>query len=543
MFKFNLGRQRHFIRTRYESLVSLLSWRYAASLPNRESAAARQEFRQLLQQHSQDVSFYRTCADLQATYRFNFTPKLDHAAVEARSNTSVEAEENQLLDGLVHLLRHARFHPLSVSEERFATKESYRFSSSVAVKWHAYDNTLLSKKLGAIYPTKSMPASANRVWFFHRGVGLERRRGFFISEKINELLRRGIARLLDQTARSRRRLEATNDRLMVFLYARIADVFQIVRSTANRWRGKAKMAPLTNVAVPELSARMDSTPKAGTSGLSDSQKEEVQKVFDHALEKALCERQTLADYALSAWNLLTRVTLQEPSYEHVVVVYRKVDLELSSITPGEYAEEPNYKQLLPKGNPLNINIKVFRDVPMSDVELLLPDKRVFLAYSDIVQLGVMSTILVATSSDVLFIANSKAWLLAVIASASYSLRVLSRMYASWAYYTTLTDTVLGDQILAHGPPALGWIGVLAEEQLKKEMAILLLSIIELQHERKSAEYSIDDIMDKCRLVVQATCGDTVIFEPKEALDMLVKKQAISRRIDDTGVEWYRFKHE
>ena len=157
MIKFNLGRQRRFIQTRYESLVSLLSWRYAGMFPGKEPARARQDFRELLDKQSKLVSFQSLCAGLQATHRFHFAPKIDNVTVLARSHKSVEAEELRLLDGLLDLLHYARFHPLSESEERFATKESYRFSSSVSVKWKAYSDGLLSKRTGKVYVARDRP--------------------------------------------------------------------------------------------------------------------------------------------------------------------------------------------------------------------------------------------------------------------------------------------------------------------------------------------------------------------------------------------------
>ena len=392
------------------------------------------------------------------------------------------------------------------------------------------------------------PVSADRAWFFHRGVGLERRRGFFFTEKVNELLRRGSARLLERTAQSTQSVKsATNNSVFITkLNERIRDGAKALRIIMNRLRGKESTTPLTNVAIPELSSQMDETGTVANrpvsikvSEVKNNHTDKPAEVFDHTLEKALRDRQTLADYNLNTWNFLKRVTLQEPAYKDVVVVYRKVDLESSSIAPGEYSNEARYNQQLLAGNPMNINIRVFRDVPMSDIELLLPDKRVFLANSDLLQFGAMLTILAVTSSEVLVMSSSKAWLLAFVASGSYLLRVLSRMYASWAYYTTLTDTVLGDHIIAHGPPALGWLGVLAEDQLKKEMAIIYLSLIELGQKHGDKELSLEAVVAQCRLIVRSTLGENVLFEPTEAINALTKEGEIEQRVDDAGTTWYK----
>ena len=72
------------------------------------------------------------------------------------------------------------------------------------------------------------------------------------------------------------------------------------------------------------------------------------------------------------------ITLQEPSFKEVVVLYRskrnlKSTSSSSKSSPSKMSSEDRMKDILDRRN---LHLRCFRDIPMADLNLVFPDKKV-----------------------------------------------------------------------------------------------------------------------------------------------------------------------
>ncbi|GBG33759.1 Topoisomerase 1-associated factor 1 [Hondaea fermentalgiana] len=246
-------------------------------------------------------------------------------------------------------------------------------------------------------------------------------------------------------------------------------------------------------------------------------------VKDAALEHAMAARITLAEKALNPWNFLTYMTLQEVTYKDMVVIYRIASPAEPKVIGVDTAMSfrRNQRDLVNQyANRTNIHIRQYRDVPMADIELLFPEKQVYMSVMDRLRFGVMSVIGVAVMVPVLaddFVA-SPAWVAGVVASSSYLLRVLSRMYMSWAYYSSLTNAFFTDNIVASGSATIGYAGLDALDQATKEASVVYLALVELHQDGFGAPASMDAIVAQCKNVFEQKYPHNMhMFDPRPAL--------------------------
>lgn len=251
----------------------------------------------------------------------------------------------------------------------------------------------------------------------------------------------------------------------------------------------------------------------------------------------------MTDKRLNLWTSLTRMTLQEPTYKDVCIVYRVAQPEEPRVVSVRRAKawkgaEQDMVEELP--NVRNVHVKHFRDVPMADLELLFPDKHVYMSIADRLKFGLMSVVGVSVMAPVLmdgstFVA-SPAWVAGLIASSSYLVRVLSRMYATWAYHSSLTTAFVSDNIVSSGTSCLLWMGFDAKDQLVKEAAVVYMALVELHLARDCsttpAAVSVDRVAATALDMLRSTYAfDIHHFDPMPALSALSELGLVAMAAD------------
>jgi len=584
----SLGRRRFWISMRHDSLVDILSWRYARLGYTSETSSSRELFKRILYKagdHYERKSL-RAGSKISDQMDFWFSPDKSRSEPESEDLKSrITKIEDHCLHDLIQQLRFARFHPLSRDEESYSLNAKYRFSTAVSINWKCFDpfmsresilqNIVDSKDSNRTY----MPNYADRVLFFHRGIGLHRYRGFFFTEKINEIIRRG-------TTSCALTLRKVAQRKAFQAQQRSKEVYYLLSSGFEKFlgsylrrvnpEGQAAEVSLSEIefAQPEITASNTLDSSNNSSQEPNAHKETPERTVsmqpvhierDEVLQAALTSRQSIDSLPITLYNFFFRVTLQEPTFKEVVVIYRKKYEDpaaptLAPKTSNSYCDssttEKRFQQHNAPGNKRNIYVKIFRDVPMADLELMLPFQSVSFNSSDKINMSLAGLFMMGTFLPVLefsfsSLSASKAWLLAVFASLSYTTRVISRYYTSWAYYSTLTASVLGDQLQAQGPPAAFWISASAAHQIRKEMAIVYLALCELYHaeemiqtranstiESNSVEdinttklHSLEDISARATKILHQSCDESLYFDPKNALEELVDGELVHRHGD------------
>ncbi|RZC59586.1 hypothetical protein C5167_006887 [Papaver somniferum] len=167
------------------------------------------------------------------------------------------------------------------------------------------DESKLDKKLLKRYfeehHHENLPEFADKYIIFRRGIGIDRTTDYFFMEKVDML----ISRL---------------------------------------WRGLLRITRLQRFFVRKPSIKTKKEPK-----------ETDELIPDGDTDDLFVERIRIENLQISTRNMLNKITIQEPTFDRMIVVYRQA----SSKTKEERG----------------IFIKHFRNIPMADMELVLPEKK------------------------------------------------------------------------------------------------------------------------------------------------------------------------
>jgi len=459
-----------------------------------------------------------------------------------------------------------------------------------------------------------MPVEASRALIFHRGVGMDRTTRLFYGEKVDEAIRRSalwiykfiysrfdaIAKRirkrimrravalqsasLKRSATFRTELMLRTEQFRKFLHRntveRVGEVLrERIKSLSAPRSAKdvsvklpgnphqEKIGPDLEEDLPDYPARI-SQPVNPWDAEQDEKLRDIEipgdliekrhQVTDSLLESAFSARVSIAEKKLNPLSFVSFTTLQEPTFKDVVVVYRLANPSLPRTLPIGLAQtwKKEGKDFLKRfPNFRNIYVKRYNDVPMADLELLFPEKQVYMSVADRLRFGAMSIVGAAVMIPVLtdrsadFIA-SPTWIIGVVASSSYLVRVLSRMYMSWAYYTSLTNAFTSENIQASGPAAVESIALDALEQSVKEIAVTYLAMVELHESEGKHEVTLADITKQCQDVLRQkyNANHIHIFDPIPSLRDLYNLEIVQvehhRKFPDViHIDQARFKLE
>jgi len=326
----------------------------------------------------------------------------------------VDEEEASFLRDLFSLLEAAHFRVLSRGDWDAACNNEFTFTNPMEVAWGAMDKTLL-KRFWSERPDQFANAASisDKVLVMSRGIHLARAKGRFIEDKIDLLVLYLVAEPFERLARPF--LERTLKRTWKDLWPRIS-VEDTVRDVGiDRHR-----------AVKE--------------DIHIEQRAQTRNpLLDHDNAQVV-ERVTLKDVMPNAGSvlrsLLKEITIQEPAFDTTVILYRRqADSEAK-----QQDEKAPIKNASAEELKRNIHIKRFQDVPLADLEMIFPDKKVYLKPLLLLQLFI--TIFIGLVSVLItFITTEASWsLLGAVASI-----IATRAYTVYSSATLGRQTVL-DQI-------------------------------------------------------------------------------------------------
>jgi len=277
-----------------------------------------------------------------------------------------EALSDRFIDELCALMLRANYRLFSQREWQFAQKENFMFTLPVTPAWEMLDSTMISR-LFLRHPHLGLQSAqlARRVLVFHRGSGLVTNTSFFLEEKLDMLL----------------------DRLVTNPFRRLWQ--RLVYLLCPGWAGRAHSSE-------------DASLEHGSH--ADAAQDAVRISFDRVLP--------------SMWVLLRRLfcrlTLQEPTFQETVIVYAQISSEFDSEITSSSGTVP-MARISDAGGPGGIErpvlrLKSFRDIPIADVEVVLPGIRVDgMKSADIVKLVVILLAGIATAIYSYAFATSTGW--------------------------------------------------------------------------------------------------------------------------------------
>ncbi|KAL4459125.1 hypothetical protein ABPG75_013990 [Micractinium tetrahymenae] len=280
------------------------------------------------------------------------------AAAEARSDVALkppkelDQQEVRFLSDFVQLMEASQFRMLTQAEWDAAQAEDFLFTLPCDVKWNAMDRQML-RRYWAAYPEgrEAAPAeTAERIMVFQRGAEVALMEGSYFNLKINLLISFWILQPL------------------YHVFVALMHALRIKKFVPEAPKGLATVEGEDPAAKAALDAAAAS--------------KEL-----HAAATSI-ERRTFArvfpDGASVLKQLLKKVKLQEACFRDVVVLYRKAVPD----KPVPASEVDVVKEADPKFMQRNIVLKQFRGIPMADLEMVMPEKKVFVPPRVFVEMAV-----------------------------------------------------------------------------------------------------------------------------------------------------------
>ncbi|XP_048134386.1 uncharacterized protein LOC115747508 isoform X3 [Rhodamnia argentea] len=201
----------------------------------------------------------------------------------------------------MQVVEKSNFKILTDYEINVALSAQYRLNLPIKVDESKLDKKLLRRYFSK-YPHDDLPLFADKYIIFRRGIGIDRRTDYFFKTKLNTILARWWRRFLKYTGIKR---------------------FFFRKSSA-----QSKIDP---------GGRVQINSEAEPDSLS-------------------VERIRIENMKLSISNLLSKNTIQEPTFERIIVLYR--------LASDEVDEDRG------------IYVKHFKNIPMADMEIVLPEKQI-----------------------------------------------------------------------------------------------------------------------------------------------------------------------
>jgi hypothetical protein len=239
--------------------------------------------------------------DLMQLYTL-FDPVTGGKRLEQQSLTpeDIETLEFNFMTYLFQVMEKSNFKLLADEEYDIAQSGKYLLNLPIKVDESKLDKKLLTKYFKE-HPHDNLPEFADKYVIFRRGIGIDRTTDYFFMEKVDVMISRAWSSLLG--------------------FTRIDRLF---------------------------SKKQHLKPKKDTKKTDEiNEDEEEPQLF--------VERIRLEKMELSMKNLMSKMTIQEPTFDRMIVVYRRAGTKT----------KPDR----------GIFVKHFKNIPMADMEIVLPEKK------------------------------------------------------------------------------------------------------------------------------------------------------------------------
>ena len=383
---------------------------------------------------------------------------------EELSEADYEAAERRFLGRFVEMISKANFIPLTQQDLDVANAEDYLFSLPVEVDWDRYDTRLMDAFFQANHHSdgSSQPAEfARHAMVFRRGIGVDRTEGLLFFQKLDLLISRILVGLLRIPGR----------------------VF----------------------------GRGGSEQEAGEAGEAGEAErgEPTESMF---AAKAI-ERITLHPEDVGPLSLFRRTKLQEPTFGQLVLVFRlKPDESDESDVSGGSGE------LIDR----TIHIKTFVDIPMADLEVVFPEKRLSMKPVDLIKVGMtaVSGLVVVVVKLIMSAVNPFLMLVLLGSLVAYGGRAIMGYRTSRARYEHLVTDALYTKSRDNGLGVVLFLVDCMEEQEWKEV---LLGWVLLDRDGACGGRELDR---RCEQWLKQRFGVETDFEISDALAKLQQLELV-----------------
>ncbi|GMN57380.1 hypothetical protein TIFTF001_026484 [Ficus carica] len=356
---------------------------------------------------------------------------------------------------IMKIMDKSNFKLTTDDEIEVALSAQYRLNLPIIVDESKLDKRLLTRYFTK-HPKDDLPHFADKYIIFRRGIGIDHTTAYFIQAKVNTIILR-------------------------------------------IWRFFLKVTGLKRIVFGTSSKN---STKYASKNVDISIEDEQDDLY---VERIRIEKMKL----MSIIKLLSRITIQEPTFDRIIVVYRRAKTK--------------------KENERGIYVKHFKNIPMADLEIVLPEKKnPSLTPMDWVKFLVSAAIGLATV--VSSISIPKADIRVIFAVLSAVIGYCIKTYFSFqknlvAYQSLITQSVYNKQL----DSGRGTLLHLCDEVIQQEVKEVIISFSILREYGKSTKQDLDK---QCEQLIKDEFGERCDFDVDDAVQKLEKLGIVSR--DDSG---------
>jgi len=386
------------------------------------------------------------------------------------SPAKVDKLEQRFLKILFKVMEKSNFQILNDAEVALAQAGQYLVNMPIAV-----DKSKLDKKLFTSYfkenKVDEVPSYADQYVIFRRGIGIDKTTDYFVMPKLNLLIERSWNWILGKL-------------------------------------GLHKVKNEEVVHVHSLSRKRSQIQETSGDGV---QKEENGSGSNGT--ELRFERIRIQNMDISFKNLFTQNTVQEPTFDRMIVVYRG-------------ASKPHHI-LDPLGD-RSIHIRHFRNIPLADMELVLPEKKnPGLTPMDWVKLSISAVLgLVALVGST---ESGKGDIMVLIAVLGGIIGYIAKIYftfqANLVLYQNLITKSLYDKQLDSGR---GTLLHLCDDVIQQEVKEVIMAYFVLMSQGKATKQELDK---RCEDLMTSKFGEKCDFDVEDALEKLEKLEIITKDVN------------
>ncbi|XP_062204102.1 uncharacterized protein LOC133906263 [Phragmites australis] len=448
------GVAREVIRMEREAVIPVLKPKLVMRLAYLiEHEADRNEFLKLCKKVEYTIRawYLLQFEDLMQLYSL-FDPVSGEKRLEQQSLTPEEIEtlEFNFMTYLFQVMDKSNFKLLSDEEYEVAQSGKYLLNLPIKV-----DESKLDKKLLTSYfkehPQNNLPEFADKYVIFRRGIGIDRTTDYFFMEKVDVMISRAWRSLLRVTR-------------------------------INRLFSKK----------PQLKPKKDTKKTDEIDG--DTEEQEL-----------FVERIRLEKIELSIKNLLSKMTIQEPTFDRIIVVYRRAGTKIKTDR--------------------GIFVKHFKSIPMADMEIVLPEKKnPTLTPMDWVKFLISAVIGLVTLVGSLEMPKADVWVVIAILSGviGYCAKIYFTFQQNMSIYQNLITKSMYDKQLDSGK---GTLLHLCDDVIQQEVKEVIICYYILMEQGKA---TVQDLDLRCEELIKEEFGAECNFDVHDAVKKLEKLGIVHR---------------
>lgn len=443
------------IRLEREAVIPVLKPRLVMTLANLiEHSSDRAEFLKLCKRVEYTIRawYLLQFEDLMQLYSL-FDPVSGSKKLEQQNLSSQEIDvlEQNFLSYMFNVMEKSNFKICSNEEIEVAQSGQYLLNLPISVDESKIDKDLL-KRYFADHHHDDLPDFADKYIIFRRGIGIDQTTDLFIMEKLDMIISRLWAWIMRVT--------------------RLGKLFSR-KSSVRIKKDPKKMDEITN---------------------------------EDFSDDLYVERVRIENLEISIRKLASKITIQEPTFDRIIVVYRR-----ASTTKGEKDR--------------GIHVKHFRNIPMADMELVLPEKKnPSLTPMDWVKFLISAVVgLVAVVGSV-ETPQADFWVMFAVLSAvvGYCAKIYFTFQANMVAYQNLITQSMYDKQLDSGK---GTLLHLCDDVIQQEVKEVIISFFILMEQGKA---TLEDLDIQCEELIKEEFGASCNFDVDDAVHKLEKMGIVAR---------------